>query len=413
MPDVRPLPLCNGWTSRHAEKLKHDEQWHRTQGTRNGKPWTLEADGFTRRVLADCQERALAAETATEYRRVYTRLAAEGITAWDKANSAQHWNKLRTACRWAMAEDIRAWRKASEQARKAGDLARAQSCTTEAWRLAVALDEQFLKHGHATWASKAAAMKAQGRKPVDKSKRRTNAPTADMAPCALLDTRHRGTRLAERHSERLALLALTGCRPAELMAGVELTLIRDKQGQPNGLGVEIKGAKVDAQRGHILRRLVFPLAGSGQAVRGLAMQCAEHGGRYTLATTRADYRSLNCALQTHGLSCYAFRHAVGGDLKAEIADGKATAEHAAKVMGHRSTASLLSYGMRRRGRAGQRPRAGVSGAVKVDSVTRAARARARAGKKKTTTKANSVGAAPIPKRPVPQTPLTRGLRPPR
>lgn len=412
VPDVRPLPLCNGWTRRHAEKLKRDEHWHRTQGTRNGKPWTLEADRFTRAVLAECPPRALTPETATEYRRVCARLAREGVTAWDKANSAQHWNKLRTACRWAMAEDIRTWREASEQARKAGDLERAQACTAEAWRLAVALDEQFLKHGHDGWASKAAAMKVEGRKPVDKSKRRTNAPTADMAPCALLDTRHRGERLAARHSERLALLALTGCRPAELMAGVELTLIRDKQGQPNGLGVTIHGAKVDAQRGHALRRLVFPLADGGTAVRGLALQCAEHGGRYTLATTPADYRSLNRALQAHGLSCYAFRHGVGSDLKGDIADGKATPEHAAKVMGHRSTASLLSYGTRRRGRGGQRPRAGVSGVVKVDSVTRAARARARAEKKKAKAKADLVGAAPAPERLIPQTPLARGLRPP-
>lgn len=411
-----PTALCPAWAQVHAEKLNREEHWHRQQGTRTGKPWTLEADKYTRAVLAECPERTVGADTAAEYRRVYTRLTGEGVTAWEKANSAQHWNKLRTATRWAMAEDVRAWRKASEDARKAGDLTRARACTVEAWRLACVLDAQFLAAGRKGWTAKAKAMKAAGLRPVDKSKRRTGAPVADAAPCALLAQPHRGERLAARHSERLALLALTGCRPAELMAGVGVRLLRDKQGKPSGIGVEIQGAKVDAQRGHAVRRLVFPLADGGPAVRGLASLCAERGGRYTLATAPADYRSLNRALAAHGMSCYSFRHAVGGDLKADIAAGKATAEQAAKVMGHRSTASLMAYGTRRHRRGGQRPGAGVSGPVKATEVTRVARAKARAqrAKAKARIKAVLVEATPAPQRTparAPQTPLAVGLKP--
>lgn len=414
--DVRPSPLCDGWTRKHKEKLERDEQWHRREAIATGKPWTLEADKYTRKVLAECPERALTPETSGEYRRVYTRLVREGVTAWEKANSAQHWNKLRTACRWAMAEDVRAWRALSEQARKSGDVAQAQQCTAEAWRLAVALDDQFLAAGRKAWAAKALKIKTEGRKPVDKSKRLSGAPTADTAACALLDSRHRGTRLLERHSERLALLALTGCRPAELMAGVSVKLLRDEHGEPSGIGVEIIGAKVDALRGHEKRRLAFPLSGGGKAVQGLALLCAERGGLYTLATTPADYRSLNRALQVQGMSCYTFRHAVGSDLKADISDGKATPETAAKIMGHRSTASLMSYGTKRRGRGGQRPRASVSGPVKNVAVTKAARTKARKHEKtkKLKAKAALVGASPtqVPASArAPQTPLAAGLRP--
>lgn len=371
--DVHPLPLCKGWTSKHEEKLNRDEQRHRMHATTTGKPWTLEADKYTRAVLADFQARELNAKTADEYRRVYARLCAEGVTAWEKANSAQHWNKLRTACRWAMAEDARAWRALSEQARKAGDIPRAQQFTAEAWRLSVALDDQFLVAGRPTWEDKAKWMKASGQKPVDKSKRRTCAPVADIAPCTLLTAHQRGTRLAERHSERLAVLALTGCRPAELHAGVVVRLWHDSKGRP-AVVVEIQGAKVDTQRGHAVRRLGFPLAGAGSAVQALAQLCEQRGGRYTLATSPADYRSLNRALQASGLSCYAFRHAVGSDLKADIASGKATPEQAARTMGHRSTASLAYYGTRSRGRGGQRPRAMASATVKEAPVTRSARA---------------------------------------
>ena len=370
--DVHPSPLCEAWTSKHEKKLERDETFHRRQSIASGKPWTLEADKYTRAVLADCPARPLRPETESEYRRVYARLRAEGMTAWEKANSAQHWNKLRTACRWVMAEDARAWRVLSEQARKAGDTARAQECTAEAWRLGVALDEQFLAAGHPTWADKARAMKASGQKPVDKSKRRTCAPAADIASCALLTRHQRDTRLAERHSERLAVLALTGCRPAELQAGVAVRLWQDSKGK-SAVMVEIQGAKVDAQRGQAVRRLGFPVAGAGSAVQALAQLCAERGGRYTLATTPADYRSLNRALQASSLSCYSFRHAVGSDLKADIATGKVSPEQAAQTMGHRSTASLAHYGMRRRGRGGHRPRAMASATVKEAPVTRSAR----------------------------------------
>jgi len=278
-----------------------------------------------------------------------------------------------------MAEDARAWRALSEQARKAGDIPRAQECTVEAWRLAVALDDQFLIEGHQTWKDKAQAMKANGQKPVDKSKRRTGAPVADVAPCTLLTAHQRGTRLAERHSERLAVLALTGCRPAELQAGVAVRLWHDSQGRP-AVVVEIQGAKVDAQRGLTVRRLGFPVAGGGSAVQALAQLCEQRGGRYTLTTTPADYRSLNRALQGSGLSCYSFRHAVGSDLKADIASGKATPEQAARAMGHRSTESLTYYGTRSRGRGGQRPRAMASEPVKKVAVTRTAKAQARVKK---------------------------------
>ncbi len=397
--DVHPSPLCEAWTSKHEKKLERDKKYHERQGIASGKTWTLEADKYTRNVLADYPARELNTRTAGEYRRVYARLVSEGVTAWEKANSAQHWNKLRTACRWMMAEDARAWRVLSEQARKAGDIARAQECTAEAWRLAVALDEQFLAAGHPTWTDKARAMKASGQKPVDKSKRRTCAPAADIASCALLTRHQRDTRLAERHSERLAVLALTGCRPAELQAGVVIRLWHDSKGK-QAIVLEIKGAKVNEQRGHAVRCLGFPVAGAGSAVQALAQLCAERGGRYTLTTTPADCRSLNRALQASGLSCYSFRHTIGSDLKEAIASGKSTPEKAAEVMGHRSTLSLSYYGSRSRSRSGRAIEARALNDVRVLPVSYEAKAEARIK-----AKANSMGMrfAPQPKPKPPRT----------
>ncbi|HIE4187810.1 TPA: hypothetical protein ACXM51_000460 [Stenotrophomonas maltophilia] len=362
------------------------------QSIANNRPWTLEADKYTRKVLDDCPARALTPETENEYRKIYKRLSAEGVTAWEKSNSVQHWNKLRTACRWSMADDIRAFRKLSEVARKLGDIATAQRYTTEAWKLAVALDDQFLAVGHPTWKDKSRWMKSNGLQPVNKSKRNTTAPSVDVAPTVLLDKRHRGTQLLERHIERLAVLALTGCRPSELMKGVEVRLLRDKNGQPKGVGIEISGAKVDDHRGHEKRRLAFLLS-AGLTVRALADLCAERGGRFTFGTTNADYRSLNRLLGVHKISCYTFRHALGSDLKASIADGQTTPEQAAKVMGHRSTQSLLSYGTTHSGKSRRRPKVEVSATnvVKKTPVGKVAKSKAKVTKapRKSTPKATS------------------------
>lgn len=390
--DVQPLPLCSGWTSKHEKILERDKKFYERQSIATGRPWTLEADKYTRKVLADCPERTLDPSTANEYRKIYQRLVDEGLTAWEKCNSVQHWNKLRTACRWTMADDIRRFRGMSEVARKSGDIATAQRYTMEAWKLSVALDAQFLTVGHQTWSDKLRWMKSNGLQPVNKSKRNTTAPDVDVANGVLLDNRHRGTQLLQRHSERLAVLALTGCRPAELMKGVVVRLLRDKNGQPKGVGIEISGAKVDDHRGHKKRRLAFLLSG-GLTVRALSELCTERGGQFTLSTTNADYRSLNRLLNVHNMSCYTFRHALGSDLKASIADGQITPEQAAKVMGHRSTQSLLSYGTTHSGRSRRRPKmeVGASNVVKKAPVGRVAKSQAKVTKAalKSTPKATS------------------------
>lgn len=389
--DDQPIPLCIGWSRKHEKKLERDKKFYERQSIATGRPWTLEADKYTRKVLNDCPARTLKSETANEYRKIYKRLSAEGVTAWEKCSSVQHWNKLRTACRWTMADDIRAFRKLSEVARKLEDIATAQHYTTEAWKLAVALDDQFLGVGYPTWSDKLRWMKCNGLQPVNKSKRNTTAPSVDVAPAVLMDRRHRGTQLLERHTERLAVLALTGCRPSELMKGVLVRLLRDKNGQPKGVGIEISGAKVDDQRGHEKRRLAFLL--DGVVVRALSELCLERGGRFTLGTTNADYRSLNRLLSVHDMSCYTFRHALGSDLKASIADGQTTPEQAAKAMGHRSTQSLLSYGTTHSGRSRRRPKIEVSASnvVKKSPVGKVAKSQAKVTKAplKSTPKATS------------------------
>lgn len=386
--DAQPSTLCDGWASKHVGALAVAKDKAYTAAKRDGRPWTLHADQFTRNVLDDCPAREVSISTAAEYRRVYNRLCAEGITAYDKATSKAHWDKLRTACRYCMEDDIRRWRKASEASRKAGDIDSAQRRTERAWRLAVSLEEQFLRDGHLTWSDKTKEMTARGIKPTDKSKRRTIAPRPEVAT-ALLLSKHRGQALAERHAPRLAILSQTGCRPAELRKGIDMeTRIKNDR---TALLLTIKGAKVNEQRGQSVRTITL-WADSSAAAQALAALCADAGGKLTVDTSEADYRSLNRALKSHGLSCYTFRHQMGAELKSNINTGQVTAEQAAQIMGHRSTLSLSYYGTTSRARGGRRLAVGASDPVRTVPVTHQARAQARAGK----AKAKDLGFGPRP-----------------
>lgn len=410
-PDAQPAAVADGWARTHDAALRQRERSARLAAQRDGRPWTLHADQQTRDVLAECQRHEVGAATAVKYRRAYDNLRASGLTALEAASTRAHYDFLRTACRFCMSEDTRKWRAASEQAMKRGDLASAQRRTERAFRLAAVMDEMFLQPGRLTWKDKPKAE----RKP-SKSKRNSGAPSPDLAAGTLLGQQQ---RVQQRHGERLIVLALTGCRPAELRNGVRLEALRSKAGRMV-LRATLLGAKWNGEnRGHHDRVLQFPADSGAAAV--LAAQVEAAGGKWALKTTEADVRSLNRALRSGaGMSCYSFRHQVASDLKEQVATGERTPEEAAAAMGHASTASLASYGKRSQARGGRKLRAVASDKVRSVPVTFAAKAAARAAR---AAKAG-IGAAPRPAAaaapPPPRAaiskpigPLAGGPRPPR
>lgn len=173
----------------------------------------------------------------------------------------------------------------------------------------------------------------------------------------------------------LAVLWLTGCRPAELEQGIELVTGRDR------LVLKIKGAKcIDAggrERGQPTRHIGFQIdADSNPALRflhALASRDATNGVGECTITHNKDYlynsvvalgRTAFPKLRTR-ISPYCFRHQVASDLKAATSDREITLEQAAKVMGHLSDYSIGAYGHAVHGRRGR------GGRVKVPFVSTA------------------------------------------
>lgn len=170
--------------------------------------------------------------------------------------------------------------------------------------------------------------------------------------------------------EAVAMLWVTGCRPAELEAGI--TYMADK----GCLVVKIAGAK----HGKIDNGKI--VADRGMAWRTIAVDPDLHPGArylYDLALAQKlprvlsyNKNSIRSRINETGreilaklkdppsLSPYSFRHAMASDLKS---CDTITDERRAQVMGHLSVESLESYGRRRRGGGGVSPVAKVNTSV--------------------------------------------------
>ena len=164
-------------------------------------------------------------------------------------------------------------------------------------------------------------------------------------------------KCSTKHQNALAVSLLSGCRPAEIEAGV--TVKRDENGN---LLLTISGAKLSEIRGQETRAL--SISPDHFAARHLLAQLenapeltvSSNAKAFSDATRQAGKRAFP-RLRV-GVSPYSIRHAVASQLKASGIDADAVA----MTLGHAATASQSAYGRAHYGGAGGSPLAivGVS-----------------------------------------------------
>lgn len=155
-----------------------------------------------------------------------------------------------------------------------------------------------------------------------------------------------------KYSEAVAVLYATGCRPAELEAGVRLIAVDDDH-----FIAEISGAKVSADTGQTWRRLTLA-RDHDAATRCLAALL--HSGEAIVSVRSAKMLGQSVGHLSSGLwprrhlteavTPYCFRHAFSADLKA---DGWSKQDIAA-ALGQQSDRTQSHYGMSRQGRKSKR-----------------------------------------------------------
>ena len=337
--------------ARYADRLAEARRLAQAEGLRLRQPAGVAMDRVVRAVLdeAATSGAALGEASRAAYRRDHERLWTAGKTPQEAASTRSHFDRLRSACRWAEAEQIARLRSLAETARKAKDAEGMREYTRQAFERAVVFRALYLDADRPTWADKAAALRAAGQRPISRSKRKAGryAPTPDQLLVALARQPGRCARV-----ELCAcVFAVFGIRPAELARGVVLDTTA------TGLRLAVAGAKVDATRGQPLRVLEVETTRRGQSALAVALLRAhvEEGGG-DLAATTADIVAVRRAMREvqPGLSPYAYRHARASDAKAT--QGRAGV---AAWLGHANDRTQQGYGNARSGR----------GAVAVKAAT--------------------------------------------
>jgi len=171
-------------------------------------------------------------------------------------------------------------------------------------------------------------------------------------------------KCSTKHQNALAVSLLSGCRPAEIEAGVVV-----KKDENGNLVLTIRGAKLSEIRGQETRNLV--ISPDHFAARHLLAQINDSAPEITVssnakafsdATRQAGKRAFP-RLRV-GVSPYSIRHAVASQLKASGIDADAVA----MTLGHAATASQSAYGRAHHGNRG-----GAALAIVGVSASRAVR----------------------------------------
>lgn len=292
-------------------------------------------DRETKRILDQALRTSKTPSEATivAYRRDHARMRDEDVTPLEKASTFQHFNRLRSAYRYAEAMEIASLRQRAEIARKGKDREAMRAYTESAYERAVVFKQLFLADDRPVWSDKSALLRTQGKRPQSKSKRTAGrtAPTPDQLLVALGNQRGRWARV-----ELFAMcFAVFGIRPAELVRGVVL------KATSNGLVAEVTGAKVDAIRGQPTRTLEVQPTRPGQSGLAIALLSEVATSNAILRASETDMVAVRRAMRQvqQGLSPYAYRHARASDIKAQR--GKA---EVATWLGHASDRAQSAYG---------------------------------------------------------------------
>jgi integrase len=139
--------------------------------------------------------------------------------------------------------------------------------------------------------------------------------------------------------------AVTGCRPAELVSGVQLSIV-------GGMLVAfVRGAKVDVVggKGQEWRRLEWTLDHPSALVQDLVASLVEDGGtlRVTIANASNFSKSMSNAAAREWpkrkttVTLYCFRHQLAADMKA---DGQLDSGEISAALGNLSDATKSTYG---------------------------------------------------------------------
>jgi len=280
-------------------------------------------------------------ETADQYRKLFkskteNNKSGDLVSCLLDCGTRNSFDKTRSAFRFCICEKIQELRKQADSARRVKDYDTMKSKTKEAFELSFVFDKDFLSDNRIQWND------ISGNKKDSASKKKTMKKADSIED---VFSRLRGNKSTyDRYAPFLAVSAITGCRPAEVLKGIDI--------KRNGSEISFKilGAKVGDGRGQSERILHFYLDKykDNESMNFILSQLKNDSFSYK--PDEKLYNSLRQYLYTQHrtFSLYTLRHRVASDLKASGVDEFTIAA----FLGHRVTQSQEFYGYARSGSGG-------------------------------------------------------------
>lgn len=167
------------------------------------------------------------------------------------------------------------------------------------------------------------------------------------------DWRERIVARMKKYGDQALVSAVTGCRPAELVNGVELT-IDEKTGNLTAL---IKGAKSTDKTGQEWRRMHWPAGTDSDLVRNLVELVAKYPAGAVVRIAVDNAKAFSGAMRAAGkrewpkrkstVTPYCMRHQAAADMKAS---GSMSSGDISAALGHVSDVTKSTYGHANMGR---------------------------------------------------------------
>ena len=245
-------------------------------------------------------------------------------------------DKTRSAFRFCIAEEIMSLTKESDIARKNKDYATMKQKTIEAYGKYFLFEREFLSDNRVIWND----ISYNKKESASKKKTMKNADSIKDVFSRL----KKNQSTYDRYAMFLSICSVTGCRPAEVIKGIEIHKHNDE------ISFKIYGAKVGENKGQSERKLHLDLTkyGSNEQMNYILSQL--NNDKVFYKPEAKLYNSLRQYLyiQHRDFSLYTLRHRVASDLKAMDVDEFTIAA----FLGHRVTQSQEFYGYARSGKGG-------------------------------------------------------------
>ena len=216
---------------------------------------------------------------------------------------------------------------------------------------------------HLDWIAQYQMVRRQGLPPARKKRKSKRQALRGLPPCWRESLCKRGA--AGKYSAALLAAALSGCRPAELVAGVYIWRDFDETEQKEVINIDISGAKVKARQGQPRRIIHFPASDNHPLIESmnqlldqqdepaLKVQIA-NAGNFTVEIRRLS----KCLWPAHpqAITAYCLRHQWSADTKRTQ-----SGDSVSRGLGHASAKTRRNYG--------QAQQASKAGALRPLAVT--------------------------------------------